>query len=81
MDTRDRSVSRSAPAGKIDRIGLSVVAAGCVVMTLGILEIGGLFNIVLGFYGALGGCVLMFAREGTRESEEEAEFRRELDEL
>jgi hypothetical protein len=36
---------------------------------------------VLGFYGAWGGCVLMFAREGRREFEEEAEFRRELDEL
>jgi hypothetical protein len=81
MDTRDRSVSRSAPAGKIDRIGLSLVAAGYVVMTLGILEIGGLFNVVLGFYGAWGGCVFMFAREGRPESEEEAEFRRELDEL
>ena len=81
MDTRDRSVSRTAPAGKIDRTGLALVAAGYVVMTLGILEIGGLFNVVLGSDGAWGGCVLMFAREGRRESEEEAEFRRELDEL
>jgi hypothetical protein len=81
VDTRNRSVSRTAPTGKIDRIGLSLVAAGYVVMTLGILEIGGLFNVVLGFYGAWGGCVLMFAQEGRREFEEEAEFRRELDEL
>jgi hypothetical protein len=74
-------VSRTATAGKIDRTGLALVAAGYVVMTLGILEIGGLFNVVLGFYGAWGGCVLMFAREGRRVFEEEAEFRRELDEL
>lgn len=81
MHTRDRLESRPAPAGKIDRTGLALVAAGYVVMTLGILEIGGLFNVVLGFYGAWGGCVLMFAREGRREFGEEAEFRRELDEL
>jgi hypothetical protein len=36
---------------------------------------------VLGFYGAWGGCVLMFAREGRRVFEEKAELRRELDEL
>ena len=64
MHTRDRLVSRTATAGKIDRTGLALVAAGYVVMTLGILEIGGLFNVVLGFYGAWGGCVLMFARVG-----------------
>ena len=81
MHTRDRPVSRTAQAGKIDRIGLALVGAGYVVMTLGILEIGGLFNVVLGFYGAWGGCVLMFAREGRRGFEQEAEFRRELDEL
>jgi hypothetical protein len=81
VHTRDRLESRPAPAGKIDRTGFALVAAGYVVMTLGILEIGGLFNVVLGFYGAWGGCVLMFAREGRREFEEEAEIRRELDEL
>jgi hypothetical protein len=45
VHTRDRLVSRTATAGKIDRTGLALVAAGYVVMTLGILEIGGLFNV------------------------------------
>lgn len=58
-----------------------LVAIGYVVMTLGILEIGGLFNVVLGLAVAWAGCVLMFVGEGRREFEEEAEFRKQLDEL
>jgi hypothetical protein len=45
-------------------------------MTLGILEIGGLFNVVAGLLVAWTGCVLMFSGEMRRSSEEEAEFRR-----
>lgn len=81
MDTLHRLVSRTAPAGRIERAGFAVVVAGYALMTLGILEIGGLFNVVVGFYATLAGCVLMFAREGEGEFEEEAEFRRRLDEL
>jgi hypothetical protein len=51
------------------------------VMTLGILEVGGLFNVVIGLAGAWTGCVLMFVGEGRRESDDVAEFRRQLDEL
>jgi hypothetical protein len=43
-------------------------------MTLGILEIGGLFNVVCGMVSAWGGCLLVFAGEVKRRSEEEAEF-------
>jgi len=50
-------------------------------MTLGILEIGGLFNVVLGLAAAWAGCVLMFLGEERREFDEEAEFRRELEDL
>jgi hypothetical protein len=50
-------------------------------MTLGILEIGGLPNIVIGFAIAWAGCVLMFLGEERREFDEEAEFRKELEEL
>jgi hypothetical protein len=71
----------TAPAGKIERAGFAVVVVGYALMTLGILEIGGLFNVGLGFYATWAGCVLMFAREERREFEEEAEFRRQLDEL
>jgi hypothetical protein len=81
VDTLNRLVSRTAPAGRIERAGFAAVVVGYVLMTLGILEIGGLFNVVLGLFATSVGCVLMFAREERREFEEEAEFRRQLDEL
>jgi hypothetical protein len=80
MDTLHRLVSRTAPAGRIERAGFAAVVVGYV-LVLGILEIGGLFNVVVGFYATLAGSVLMFAREERREFEEEAEFRRQLDDL
>jgi hypothetical protein len=81
MDTLDRSVARTPPATKIEIVGYALVAVGYVVMTLGILEIGGLFNVVLGLAVAWAGCVLMFLGEERREFDEEAEFRRELEDL
>jgi hypothetical protein len=81
MDTLDRSVSRTPPATKLELAGYVLVAVGYIVMTLGILEIGGLFNVALGFAVAWAGCVLMFVGEGRREFEEEADFRRQLDRL
>ena len=41
MDTLNRSVARTPPATKIEIAGYVLVAVGYVVMTLGILEIGG----------------------------------------
>ena len=76
MDTLNRSVARTPPATKIEIAGYVLVAVGYVVMTLGILEIGGLFNIGIGFAVAWAGCVLMFLGEERREFDEEAEFRR-----
>ena len=81
MDILDRSVARTPPATKIEIVGYALVAVGYVVMTLGILEIGGLFNVVLGVVAAWAGCVLMFLGEERREFDEEAEFRRELEDL
>ena len=81
MDTLDRSIARTPPATKIEIVGYAMVAVGYVVMTLGILEIGGLFNVVLGLAVAWAGCVLMFLGEERREFDEEAEFRRELEDL
>ena len=81
MDTLNRLASRTAPAGRIERAGYAAVAFGYALMTLGILEIGGLFNVVLGLFATSAGCVLMFAREERREFAEEAEFRKQLDEL
>ena len=81
MDTLDRSIARTPPATKIEIVGYALVAVGYVVMTLGILEIGGLFNVVLGLAAAWAGCVLMFLGEERREFDEVAEFRRELEDL
>jgi hypothetical protein len=81
MDILDRSVARTPPATKIEIVGYALVAVGYVVMTLGILEIGGLLNIGIGFATAWAGCVLMFLGEERREFDEEAEFRKELEEL
>ena len=81
MDTLRRVASRTAPADKSERVGYGLVAVGYVVMTLGILEIGGLFNVVCGLLVAWTGCILMFAGEISGRSEEEAEFKRLVDEL
>jgi hypothetical protein len=81
MDTLNRSVARTPPATKLEIVGYLMVAAGYVVMTLGIVEIGGLRNIALGLAAAWGGCVVMFLGEERREFDEEAEFRRQLEEL
>ena len=76
----DRRRARHRASG-IENVGYTLVAVGYAVMTLGILEVGGLFNVVLGLAGAWTGCVLMFIGEGRRDSDDVAEFRRQLDEL
>jgi len=72
---RMRSRSRLAPLGD------GLIAAGFVVMTLGILEIGGLFNIGFGLMMSCVGCVLSFGPEDEGLAEVEEAFRRELDGL
>ena len=81
MDTLNRSVERTPPATKLEIVGYVMVAVGYVVMALGIVEIGGLRNVVLGLAAAWAGCVVMFLGEERREFDEEAEFRRQLEEL
>jgi hypothetical protein len=81
MHTVSRPAARTAPAGRIERVGYAVVAVGYALMTLGILEIGGLFNLVCGLVMAMTGGVLMFAGEVRLRSDEEAEFKRLIDEL
>ena len=81
MDTLDRSVARTPPATKLELLGYAIVAIGYVVMTLGMFAIGGLRNVWLGLAAAVAGCVVMFVGEDRREFDEEAEFRRQLDEL
>ena len=60
---------------------LVLSAVFSVLTTLGILEIGGVFNIVVGLTVAWVGCVTMFAGEGREDHFVEAEFRRQLDAL
>ncbi len=81
MDTLNRSMARTPPATKLELLGFAIVAVGYVVMTLGIFEIGGLLNVALGLAAAWVGCVVMFVGEERREFDEEAEFRRQLEDL
>jgi hypothetical protein len=81
MDTLNRSIARTPPATKLEIVGYAMVAIGYVLMTLGIVEIGGLLNVALGLAAAWAGGVVMFLGEERREFDEEAEFRRQLEEL
>jgi hypothetical protein len=80
-DTMDRPASRTTRASLLDVLGFAAIAVGFVLMTLGILEIGGLFNLTLGLSLVMGGCLAMFA--GTKGDDEETEeaFRRQLEDL
>jgi hypothetical protein len=74
-------MSRTPPATKLEIAGYAIVTVGYVLMTLGIVEIGGLLNVAIGLVAAWTGCVVMFLGEERREFDEEAEFRRQLDKL
>jgi hypothetical protein len=81
METLDRPAARIRPRVRLELLGFGLVVAGYVAMTLGILEIGGVFNVVLGLAVAWLGCVTMFAGEGRQDRLDEAAFRRQLDAL
>jgi hypothetical protein len=81
METLDRPAARIRPRVRLELIGFGLVVAGYVAMTLGILEIGGVFNVVLGLAVAWLGCVTMFAGESGKDGLDEAAFRRQLDAL
>lgn len=81
METLDRPAARTRPRVRLDLVGFGLVVAGYIVMTLGVLEIGGTFNVVLGLAIAWAGCVTMFAGEDRGDHFVEAEFRRQLDAL
>lgn len=81
MDTLRRSSSRIPEAKGLERGGFAIVVIGYVLMTLGMLEIGGLFNLAIGFAACLIGCVMMFTGEGRSEAGEVEAFRRELEDL
>ncbi len=81
MDTLDRPASRTAKASVLDVLGYVGIAIGFVLMTLGILEIGGLFNVGLGLALVWGGCLMMFAGTRGHEADTEEAFRRQLEDL
>jgi hypothetical protein len=81
METLDRSAARTRPRVRLELVGFGLVVGGYAAMTLGILEIGGVFNIVLGLAVAWIGCLTMFWGEGRQDRLDEATFRRELDAL
>ena len=80
-DTMDRPASRTRSASLLDRLGFAAIALGFILMTLGILEIGGLFNLTLGLSLVMGGCLAMFAGTKGDEADAEETFRRQLEDL
>jgi hypothetical protein len=79
VDTLQRSAPRTAPLRRLEVIGYALVAIGYLLITLGIFEIGGIFNGVLGLTAVVAGDLMMF-RGGDLALDEEA-FRRELEDL
>jgi hypothetical protein len=81
METLDRPAARTRPRVRLDLVGFGLVVAGYAAMTLGILEIGGVFNIVLGLAVTWLGTLMVFWGEGRQDRLDEAAFRRQLDAL
>jgi hypothetical protein len=81
METLDRPAARTRPRVRLDLVGFGLVIAGYAAMTLGILEIGGVFNIVLGLAVTWLGTLMVFWGEGRQDRLDEAAFRRQLDAL
>lgn len=81
METLDRPAARTRPRVRLELVGFGLVVAGYVAMTLGIVEIGGVFNVVLGLALTWVGCLTLFWGEGRQDRLDEAAFRRQLDAL
>jgi hypothetical protein len=62
-------------------LGYLVLAAGFVVMALGMFEIGGLFAVGAGFVVVLAGCVIVFAGASRADTLDEEAFARQLRDL
>jgi hypothetical protein len=79
--TMDRPASRTTRASVLDGLGYALIAIGFVLVTLGTLEIGGVFNVTVGLILVEGGCVTMFAGTRAHETDPEEAFRRQLEDL
>jgi hypothetical protein len=64
----------------LEIVGYGLIAIGFVLMALGVLEIGGLFNVGLGLILVIVGAPLMFGRNVEPELDEQ-EFLRQLEDL
>jgi hypothetical protein len=77
----DRPASRTTRASVLDGLGYALIAIGFVLVTLGTLEIGGVFNVTVGLVSVEAGCVTMFAGTRADETDTEEAFRRQLEDL
>jgi hypothetical protein len=80
MITSDRSESRTTHIRTLEIVGYGLIAIGFVLMALGVLEIGGLFNVGLGLMLVMVGAPMMFGRSDEPELDEKA-FMRQLEDL
>jgi membrane-bound ClpP family serine protease len=81
MDTLRRPELRHSPIKKLELLAYALLTAGFVLMVLGIFEVGGLFNVGLGFAMVWIGYLTTFANDTRLLRNEEDEFRRQLDDL
>ena len=64
----------------MELVGYGLIAIGFVLIALGVIEIGGLFNVGLGLVLVMVGAPMMFGRSAEPELDEEA-FLRQLEDL
>jgi membrane-bound ClpP family serine protease len=76
MDTLDRPRARTEGTTAMEVAGYAMIVVGYLLFALGAVQIGGLFNVVVGVAAVVIGSVLTFARTVDPRSEEEAEFLR-----
>jgi hypothetical protein len=81
METLRRPELRPSPIERLELLAYALLTTGFVLMVLGIFEVGGLFNVGLGFGMVWIGCFTMFAGDRRLLRNEEDEFRRQLDDL
>jgi hypothetical protein len=84
MSRPTETVPRSdSPTGAraVEVFAQVMVVAGFVLMTLGILEIGGLFNVGVGLAAVWVGCLVLFGSEARERIRVENDFLRQLEDL
>ena len=80
MITSDRSDARTTRLRALEVVGYGLITIGFVLMALGVIEIGGVFNVGLGFVLVMVGAPLMLGRSEEPKLDEE-EFMRQLEDL